>query len=242
MATAKPIANSFDHSTPIFSLTKVMSDHAKHPTIVRAVATKPPVDTQNGIPQKDAWSLLWKHPFIYVSLTLAAEYAARLRFVTPLMNAVMYPLLWPLTGFDASYTGVPLNREIASLSLFYVLIAWGATVTMSIMGQCMGNSEGYQNKEPRLNKISLRGLPHRLTALHANLLETFPVFVICAVFTYMMEPFNPHLIELLSIHVFAKILLYIPFYAADLDLLRSSSHTLAIGACIRILTIIALSK
>jgi len=217
-----------------------MSEKSKPTTIVRAVEAKQPSRLMDT-PQSALWTLPPKLAGAYLSFVPLMEYAARAQLATPILNKIMYPVLWGFSGFDTSFSGVEGNgRHVIVLALFYATSVWITTAIASSMGQGMGGPDGYQNQSPRLKKASLTGFPHRLVALHENLLDSFPLFAITAVFTQMLAPEDPHLIELLSIHVLSKTTLYVTSYATDIDLARSLSHLVSVGSCVRALSIMAL--
>jgi len=97
----------------------------------------------------------------------------------------------------------------------------------------MGNEYGYDNKAPRLAKLSLSGLPHRMVASHQNLLEIFPLYALAAGLTATLDV-SPSVyrqnLNLLLLHVFCKTVIYIPAYLFNQDLIRSSAHFVGIGA------------
>lgn len=84
---------------------------------------------------------------VYLSFAPIAEYAARLGHVTPFLNRVMQPLMWALSGFDK---GLPqlqeLRRPMITLSLFYAVAVWVGSAVLSMKGQTLGRTEGYQNR------------------------------------------------------------------------------------------------
>jgi hypothetical protein len=114
-----------------------MSEHKKQPTIVRATATK----------QTEVWKLPLMLPVAYLSFVPISEYAARLRIFTPILNAIMSPLMWGLSGFDSDYPrGGVDGRQVITLSLFYVVAVWIASVILSVVGQTMGGPGSYDLK------------------------------------------------------------------------------------------------
>jgi len=130
---------------------------------------------------------------------------------------------------------VPEDRIIVFASLFYAFVAYAFTPAVSVVGVALGSDYGYSNKEPRHAKVSLAGLPHRMTASHQNLLEIFPVYALAAALTLSAEitpgsPVYDQLVNLLVLHVFLKTFIYLPSYICDLHLVRSLAHFVAIGA------------
>ncbi|KAF8574529.1 hypothetical protein K439DRAFT_830450 [Ramaria rubella] len=137
-------------------------------------------------------------------------------------------------------------QRVAAISAFYFFIVYMVTAGFSLTGVALGNPEGYLNAEPRLGKYSLAGFPHRLTALHDNLLEIFPAFVICAATTLSLSIFGAERelseksINYLVLHVFLKTCVYIPAYAAGFGTLRSFTHLLAIASLLGLLVGVAI--
>ncbi|KAJ6510977.1 hypothetical protein C8R45DRAFT_399975 [Mycena sanguinolenta] len=123
------------------------------------------------------------------------------------------------------------QRAVALLTLFYVFAVFILSAIMSVMGQLLGNEEGYKNKEPRMNKRNISsGLPHRMIATHEALYDTFPVYAIAAAL-FVSVPSSPSTsLNALILHVFLKLFVYAPCYLFDIDLVRSYSHMCAVGA------------
>ena len=63
-------------------------------------------------------------------------------------------------------------------------------------------------------------------------MEMFPGFALAAALTQTLAPRNQQLINLLGLHVLAKVLVYYPCYLLDVAPLRSASHILATGSVI----------
>ncbi|KAF8521109.1 hypothetical protein BU17DRAFT_88375 [Hysterangium stoloniferum] len=153
-------------------------------------------------------------------------------------------------------------QRITAITGFFFFVTYTVTSGLSLMGAALGNPEGYKNKgtkralilsagailtpqlfppEPRLAKDILTGFPHRLTALHDNLLEIFPAFVICAAITLALPIYGvDHLVVEKSINylllaAFSKTFIYVPAYAIDWDNVRSFAHLLAIGSLLGLL-------
>jgi hypothetical protein len=119
----------------------------KQTAIVRVTATKQSPPTSSGPQPSAVWKLPLILPVAYLSFVPIAEYAARLRIVTPILNVIMSPLMWGLSGFDSNYPrGGVEGRQVIALSLFYVLVVWIASVIMSVTGQTMGGPGSYDLK------------------------------------------------------------------------------------------------
>ncbi|CCA73516.1 hypothetical protein PIIN_07469 [Serendipita indica DSM 11827] len=235
-----------------------MADSTKpngKPTIVRAVAKKSPQTEPErfsvvNIAQQNAWQVPILVPMLYLAAIPLAEYAARLRLISFIMNKIGPLALWILSGFDSNaWNGVKIvksdgNGSLANsvliTSLFYSFVVYVVSAVISIAGQAAGNQAGYQNHEPRKGKESLTGYCHRMVSAHANLMETFPLFAISVLFTQMIAPNNEHLVELVCLQAFAKTFVYIPSYISNVDLPRTISHFLSVGAALRTLTILAI--
>ena len=71
---------------------------------------------------------------------------------------------------------VPIALLVAGAAVTFVFTAVG-----SVTANAAGNAQGYENKEPRAGKRSLKGLYARMANAHDNLLEFFPAFAVAAV-------------------------------------------------------------
>lgn len=84
------------------------------------------------------------------------------------------------------------------------------------------------------------GLPLRLRSAHYNLMEMFPGFALAAALAQTSAPGNQQIINLLGLHVMAKVLLYYPAYLLDIAPPRSLAHMIATGSVINVAYRIAL--
>jgi len=116
---------------------------------------------------------------------------------------------------------------------FNALMTYTLTPGLSIWGQSICG--GYQNKEPRSGRGRLTGVGMRMVATHHNMIETFPVFALTVAAIAACAPptsTNDVLLTYTLFHVFLKTLVYIPAYVYDIDVLRSTSHGLAVGSSV----------
>ena len=174
------------------------------PTIVRAVVkpnnqTKSDQFSLGNVAQHDAWQVPVLIPMLYLSAVPLAEYIARLRVSSFVMQIAGPLVLWVLSGFDSNaWNGTKvatsdgsgsLANSVLITSLFYSFVVFVGSVAVSITGQAAGHPAGYQNHgtvrsnhrfvhsrlvEPRKGKETLTGHHHRMVSAHTNLLETFP--------------------------------------------------------------------
>jgi uncharacterized MAPEG superfamily protein len=63
-------------------------------------------------------------------------------------------------------------------------------------------------------------------------MEVFPAFALAAALTATLAPTNQHLINLLGVHVVAKLFVFWPAYLANLDGLRGIGHLVSTGALV----------
>ncbi|KAG8807905.1 hypothetical protein FRC18_005319 [Serendipita sp. 400] len=237
------------------------------PVTVRAVAkdTNTPHEVSTSSPSSsdipksladfgpdEGWFVPVSVHALFLGFVPIAEYLARLRLTTHVFNKGLGAFTWAMAGFGfnsstkllsgtAGGMGVAADKKIVALGLFYSVVTFVGTAALSITGQTIGRKEGYQNYEPRRGKSELKGMAHRMVAAHQNVLETFPLFALTAALVHFTAPTNDHLIELVALHVFSKTFLYLPAYVLGIDAVRSASHFISIGACLRALTLVALS-
>lgn len=81
---------------------------------------------------------------------------------------------------------------------------------------------------------NLAGLPLRLQSAHNNMMEMFPGFALAAALAMSIAPNNQHIINLLGMHVIAKVFLYYPSYLMNIAPVRSIAHFLATGSVIAV--------
>lgn len=128
-------------------------------------------------------------------------------------------------------------QRVVVITLIYYFMTYTGSAALSITGATMGNPEGYLNEEPRHGRDRLTGLPHRLHAIHLNLIETFPSFATCVAITlalplYIADSTEPmeQCINFLLLAAFCKAILYVPAYAFGYATIRSLIHLMNNGA------------
>ncbi|KAJ6453945.1 hypothetical protein C8R45DRAFT_1192366, partial [Mycena sanguinolenta] len=153
--------------------------------------------------------------------------------LTPLLSNALHRASKGMSSIEESP-----QRAVALLTLFYMFAVFILSAIMSVMGQLLGNEEGYKNKEPRMNKRTVsKGLPHRMIATHEALYDTFPVYTIAAALFVSVQfthstPSASISLNALILHVFLKLFVFAPCYLLDLDLVRSYSHMCAVVAAL----------
>ncbi|KAG8854691.1 hypothetical protein FRB96_007376 [Tulasnella sp. 330] len=118
-------------------------------------------------------------------------------------------------------------------SAFNAFMTYAVTPGLSIAGQV--TCVPYQNKEPRTALKHLYGKGQRMYATHQNMMETFPIFALTAGIIDSCAPptsTSDVLLTYVLMHVFFKTAVYIPAYVFDIDVARTTSHALSIGACV----------
>ena len=88
--------------------------------------------------------------------------------------------------------------------------------------------------DPREHVNNLKGLPLRMRSAHYNLMEMFPGFALSAALTQTLAPGNQQLINLLGLHVLAKVGVFYPAYLYNLAPLRSFAHLVAMSSVINV--------
>ncbi|KAJ6448863.1 hypothetical protein C8R47DRAFT_1171919 [Mycena vitilis] len=153
-------------------------------------------------------------------------------FLTPFLSSA-------LRSVSSSSATLERNPEkaIALLSVFYMFMLYVCSAIMSATGQLLGNKgAGYKNREPRLNKRNLSGLPHRMVATHEALYDIFPAYALTAALaastlspisspSALSSTLNP-----LVLHVFFKLAVFSPAYLLDIDIVRTYSHMCSVAA------------
>lgn len=84
-----------------------------------------------------------------------------------------------------------------------------------------GNISGYDNKHPRLQQQELTGFGARCLAAHINSFEALIMFVPAVLLVIIMGLASTHTAMLVSAFTLCRIM-YLAFYWADFDKLRSS--------------------
>ncbi|KAG8825721.1 hypothetical protein FRC19_010638 [Serendipita sp. 401] len=241
--TVRAVAKDATSSTPHESTGSSSSSSPSSSDIPKSLADFGP---------DEGWFVPVSVHALFLGFVPIAEYLARLRLTTHVFNKGLGAFTWAMAGFgfNSSTTtllsgnagmGVAADKKVVALGLFYSVVTFVGTAALSITGQTIGRKEGYQNYEPRRGKADLKGMAHRMVAAHQNVLETFPLFALTAALVQFTAPTNDHLIELVALHVFSKTFLYLPAYVLGIDAARSTSHFISIGACLRALTLVALS-
>ncbi|KAL8280225.1 hypothetical protein RQP46_007339 [Phenoliferia psychrophenolica] len=186
-----------------------------------------PPHTMSSTPKKSPGSLLditngdvigYAIPVIYLSTAPVAAFIAQTGLFSRAVPAFVSAL------------GIKPDKSLALLGAVYFLVAYPISGGWSILGQTMGPTAQYNNKEPRSSQRLLTGLGRRLVSTHHNLMETFPAFVLAATMTQSHAPASAYLTNLLALHVLLKTTLFPLGYMLDLDLVRSNAHILSIGA------------
>jgi len=135
-------------------------------------------------------------------------------------------------GSAGSTSAVAQTGKIAALSSLYIAFTFGLTGAASVAGATAGNKEGRDNKYPRKNLHNLTGLPLRLHSAHYNLIEMFGGFALSAALAQAIAPGDQAIINLLGLHVIAKVFVYWPSYIFNVDVPRSIAHILATSSVI----------
>ncbi|KAK7028540.1 membrane protein [Favolaschia claudopus] len=169
---------------------------------------------------------------IPVSRFLSSPTGLSARFLTPLLSGTLLRVSNGASAIESK----PL-KAVALLSLFYVFGVFVLSAIMSVTAQLMGNKTGYKNKEPRLIKRHLTGLPHRMVATHEALYDIFPAYALAAALfassvsaSDRLTPAGSTALNALVLHVFLKLFVFAPAYVLDVDLVRTCSHVTALGA------------
>jgi len=126
------------------------------------------------------------------------------------------------------------DRAVPALAALYLFWAFGATGAFSAAGQAMSRQEGLDSNCPRQHLSQMRGLPLRLFSAHSNLMETFPSFAVAAGLTQALAPNNQTLVNLIGLHVIAKVFVYYPMYLIDIPPPRTFSHVFSIAAVLNV--------
>ena len=126
------------------------------------------------------------------------------------------------------------DRVVPALSALYIFATFAGTGALSAAGQAMSSEKGLDNNHPRKHVNNLKGLPLRMRSAHYNMMEMFPGFALAAGLTQALAPNNQQLINLLGLHVLAKVFVYYPMYLLNIAPPRSISHMLATGSVINV--------
>jgi uncharacterized MAPEG superfamily protein len=95
--------------------------------------------------------------------------------------------------------------KIAALAAIYATVTYALTGAASAGGQDAGTPGGRSNEHPRAAYANLRGLPLRLYSAHYHLMEMFPGWAIAAGLAQVIAPNDQAIINLLGLHVIAKV-------------------------------------
>jgi len=131
-------------------------------------------------------------------------------------------------------TTITADRTIPALAALYTFATFAASGAWSVAGQASASKHGLDNNHPRSNVNSLTGLPLRLRSAHYNLMEMFPGWAIAAALAQTMAPSNQQVVNLLGLHVLAKLFLYYPSYVLDIAPTRSVAHLLATSSVVNV--------
>ncbi|KAL2060109.1 hypothetical protein VTL71DRAFT_9931 [Oculimacula yallundae] len=140
-------------------------------------------------------------------------------------NGFIQKTLETLLSLIPGSENITVDRAIPALSAFYIFWTFAATGAASAAG--LGSN-------PRKDVTSLRGLPLRLRSAHYNTMEMFPGFALAATLAQTTAPSNQVLINLLGLHVLAKVAVYYPAYLLDIAPLRSLAHFVATSSVINV--------
>lgn len=175
-------------------------------------------------------------------------------------NGVVQKAMETLLAVIPGGSSIAKERTIPALSALYIFATFAATGAGSVAGQAMSRKDGLDNNStsdtltpqslnlhgmqaktniprptaPRAHTGSMSGLPLRLRSAHYNLMEMFPGFALAAALTQALAPANQNLINLLGLHVMAKLLLFYPAYLADIAPPRSLAHMIATGSVVNV--------
>ncbi|KAF2766971.1 hypothetical protein EJ03DRAFT_329627 [Teratosphaeria nubilosa] len=137
-------------------------------------------------------------------------------------------------GSAGSNSQVSPTGKIAALSTLYIAWTYAFSGAGSAAGQASAREEGRDNKEPRSQISSLRGLPLRLYSAHSNLMEMFPGYALAAALTQAIAPGEQGLVNLLGLHVISKVFVYYPAYLLNFDAPRTLAHVVATASVINV--------
>jgi len=79
-----------------------------------------------------------------------------------------------------------------------------------------------------------------MRSAHYHLVENFPSFAVAAALAQALAPSDQQIVNLLGLHVLAKLFVHYPAYLANFSTARSLSHFAATGAVINVLWRLAL--
>jgi len=133
-----------------------------------------------------------------------------------------------------STTSLPPSATLPALTAVYIAVTYAFTGGASVAAVTAGNPKGRDNKAPRANETNLKGLPLRMKSAHMNLVEMFPGFAVTAALAAALAPQDQQIINLLGLHVLAKVGVYYPMYLLNLDTPRSLSHVVATSSVINV--------
>lgn len=145
-----------------------------------------------------------------------------------ILEKVTNAIVSAITGRSTS------DRAVPALAALYLFWTFGATAAFSAAGQAMARQGGLDRNCPRQHLSQMRGLPLRLYAAHSNLMETFPSFAVAAGLTQALAPGNQTLVNLLGLHVIAKVFVYYPMYLLDIPQPRTFSHIFGITSVLNV--------
>nr|OQO13203.1 hypothetical protein B0A51_16275 [Rachicladosporium sp. CCFEE 5018] len=148
------------------------------------------------------------------------------------VNGVCHSVVY--LGTAGRTSAIAQTSKIAALSTLYVAMTYAISGAGSAAGIAAGNEDGRDNKEPRKQVANLRGLPLRLHSAHYNMMEMFPGFAIGAALSAALAPTDQGLVNLLGLHVLAKVFVHYPAYLLGYDQPRTLAHIIATASVINV--------
>ncbi|SMR60601.1 unnamed protein product [Zymoseptoria tritici ST99CH_3D1] len=132
-------------------------------------------------------------------------------------------------------THIAQGGKIAALAAIYATATYALSGAASAGGQDAGTQGGRDNNHPRAALANLQGLPLRLYSAHQHLMEMFPGWAIAAALAQVISPNDQHIINLLGLHVIAKLFVHYPAYVLNNGGVRSGAHFFATSAILNVL-------
>lgn len=132
-------------------------------------------------------------------------------------------------------THIAQGGKIAALAAIYATGTYAFSGAASAGGVDAGTEGGRDNNHPRAAYGNLRGLPLRLYSAHYHLMEMFPGWAIAAALAQVIAPNDQHIINLLGLHVIAKLFVFYPAYVLNNGGVRSAAHFFATSSMLNVL-------
>ena len=104
-------------------------------------------------------------------------------------------------------------------------------ITKAPVALAMSKLGRYDNHHPREQQQKLTGWGNRALAAHKNEIEAFPLFLAGVMIAHLGQGNALWAGRLALIFIVARVL-YMVFYIADLDILRSSVWSIGFGCCL----------